>query len=363
MLHTVFLLASLLQPAASDQEVAPTERFSLYGQGRMRAEGTWNQLNGTDRYRGRMRLRIGAHYEIAEGLRSEVRLSTVNDGSDARSPYWDFGDGASGFGGAEVAIDRFYLAWEATEELDVRVGKIPHAFSAPPIFSEFTWDADLHPDGVSAVWAPQAEEGGAHWDVRTTGVIALENSGASDPHMLGLQANGWFPVGDDLTVQTSVSYSDWSSTRHGNGKLMPSGNTPGNGGFGILDAFVAGTYGGGPLGRTQGFLQVMRNVDDDSGEDSGFALGAKLGNNKNQGDWSLFGGAFDVDANAIYGPVSQDDTPLPGTGVGDGQSGFIFGTEYTWKKGVGIRVWALATDVEAAEDPFRLRFDVTFNLF
>lgn len=349
------------EPVAEQQDTI-WDRLRFYGQGRQRAEATFDQLNGEDRLRGRMRFRVGATYEIAEGLRGEVRLTTRGDDGDARTPYWDFGDGAAGFDAAEIGLDRFYVEWDADEEVRVRFGKQPHAFAGPPVYSEYVWDEDLHPAGVTATWTPQAEEGAARFDLRGAGYIAVENGGDSDPHMLGLQANGWFPCTETLDLHTAISYADWSSLSASGSKLPPSGNTPGNGGFGILEGFVAASYAGGPLGRTQAFVQVVNNVEDDSGEDSGFAIGAKLGKSSKPGDWNVFASAFDFDANSLFGPVAQDDTPLAATGVGEGQSGVLFGTEYKWKQNVSLKLWAIATDVDADEDPFRVRFDLTFGV-
>jgi len=337
-------------------------RLHFYGNGRQRAEGTFNQKSGKERFRGRMRFRAGAEFQIDDNFSTEVRLTTENDGSDGRNPYLDYGDGANGFGNAKIGLDRFFVQWDPESQIAVRFGKMPHAFEGPPIYSEYVFDQDLNPAGVSAIWSPNAAEGAPHFDLRGAGYIAVENGNASDTHMLGVQSNGWLPLSDDLDLHAAASFSDWSSINAGAGKLLPSGNTPGNGGFGILEGFVALTYQGGPLGRTQGFVQLMKNVADDSGQDSGIAVGAKIGKSGTKGDWNLFASAFNFEANSLFGPVAQDDTPLPGTGSGTGQSGTIFGTEYTWSRNISLRLWALTTNVDSKQDPFRVRFDLSFNV-
>ena len=338
------------------------DRLTVFGQGRMRAEGTFDQLNGEDRVRGRMRVRAGASYLITEGLRAEIRLSSLSDFGDPRSPYWDFGDGAAGFDAIDFGVDRFYLSYEANDEVELRFGKFPHIFSAPPIYGEYVWDEDLHPAGLTAVWTIPTNEGGPRFDVRGAAYIAVENGGDSDPHMLGIQGNAWFPIDDTLTVQTAVGYSDWSALGSDGGRLIPSGNTPGNGGFGILEGFLAATWQGGPLGRTEAFVQAVNNVEDETGEDSGFAVEARFGNRQQEGDWNVFAGAFDFDANSIFATVGQDDTPLPGTGIGEGQSGYQLGTEYLWRDNVALRLWLITSDVGADEDPYRVRLDLTFGV-
>ena len=60
--------------------------------------------------------------------------------------------------------------------------------------------------------------------------------------------------------------------------------------------------------------------------------------------------------------VGQDDTPLPGTGIGEGQSGYQLGTEYLWRDNVALRLWLITSDVGADEDPYRVRLDLTFGV-
>ena len=137
------------------------DRLKIEGEGRMRGEATFDHVDAgsgadiDDRYRGRFRFRLGAKYTLDENLLLGARLSTASDGNDANNPHWDFGDG-DGFNGSGIVMDRFYLDWDAKNDLHVLVGKQPHAFARPPIFGDFIWDDDVSPAGVAATWSSRS---------------------------------------------------------------------------------------------------------------------------------------------------------------------------------------------------------------
>lgn len=337
------------------------DRLRFYANGRMRAESTFDQPNGEDRHRGRMRFRIGAEYEIDENLRAEARLSTTSDGRDPNNPYWDFGDGGDGSEGIDTVFDRFFLDWQASDDLRVRTGKIPHAFAAPPVYSEFTWDDDVHGAGLATFWNPTGDE---DFDVRIVDYIVEENADDSDPNMFGLQVNVSFDVDDQTELQVGSGIQWWTSLS--SGVFGNQGNTVDGSGvieedFTVWDSYIAASHEGGVLERQQLFLQFVNNIDDDSGEDTGLALGFDLGT-REPGDASYFLAWYDFDANAFFSPVAQDDTPIAGTGTGEGMTGFLGGVRYVISKNLAVRVWGLTSDAGEDEDPWRLRVDLDFSV-
>ncbi len=349
------------------QEPSLWERLEFYATGRMRGEATWDQpADADDRYRGRMRFRVGGRYLITEGLKAEARLSTASEGNDANNPHWDFGDG-DGFNGTEVAIDRFFLTWLPAEEWDVSAGKQPHAFEKPPIYSDFLWDEDVQPSGVAALWKP-ASGGDATFDVRAAGYVATEVADDADPKMLGMQGNLRVPLEDDLSVSASAAVYDWDDLEDGVAVAGNQGNTDVTGGFTILEGLLATTMQRGPLDEATAFLQLMHNLADDDGEDNGFSIGAQLGpawQRAEQGDYNVFLVYYDLDANAVFSPVAQDDTPIAGTGDNtdpEGMKGVVFGGSYFWRKNVAFKLWVLTSDAGVDEDPIRIRIDLDFTV-
>ena len=354
------------EPSMPDQDQAVAQPKSLWDRlkfdanGRLRGESTFDQLDGTDRHRGRMRLRVGAQYEVLETLKAYARLSTVSEGRDSNNPHWDFGDSnasGDGFAAAEVGMDRFYLDWAALSGLSLRAGKQPYTFATPPVYSELVWDQDVNPAGLAAVWAPK-KEGTLRYDVRLAEYVAFEVGNDADPSMFGVQGNLFLDTSDRMHFQAAASWSDWANLDAGPG-AGNQGNTNVIGDFDILEGFLSGVFDGGPLGRTTGFVQYMENQD---GDDSGYGVGAQIGKSGKKGDVNVFAAYYDLDADAIYSPVAQDDTPIGGTGIGTGMDGIIAGGQYFVTDNLSLRLWGLTSDVGASEDPYRVRFDVDFTV-
>ena len=129
----------------------------------------------------------------------------------------------------------------------------------------------------------------------------------------------------------------------------------------MWESFVSATHDGGALKRQTGFAQYVQNLDDDSGEDTGYALGLELGR-KDPGETSFFAAWYDFEANSIFSPVAQDDTPIAGTGTGNGMSGILGGVGYVVSDTFSLRLWALTSDADDVEDPWRVRLDLDFSV-
>lgn len=358
------------------------DRLKLEAEGRMRGEATFENVDTSDfdgngiaagddvedRYRGRMRFRLGAKYELAENVNLAGRLSTASDGNDANNPHWDFGDG-DGFNGSGVVLDRYYLDWMASDELHVLAGKQPHAFAVPPIYGDFLWDSDISPAGVAATWKPMVADGPS-FDARVAAYVAAETSADHDPKMLGAQGNVYLPI-DELKLHISSAVYDWKNI--GDSPVGLANTNQGNSAVGgVIDAdflvwesFASGTIPGGPLDEMTGYLQYVQNLDE---SDNGIVLGGQLGSSKwERGNYNAFLLLYTLDGDAVFSPVAQDDTPVPGTGLsdgdGDGMDGTVFGGTYYWRDNIALRLWVLTSNASGADDdPIRLRFDIDFRL-
>jgi len=356
------------QQGQSGQGGGIMDRLTFDAEGRMRGEATWDNVDATtgnkidDRYRGRFRFRFGAKYALMDDVTLVGRLSTSSDGNDANNPHWDFGDGPDGFDGSNIVMDRYYLDWAADKEAHVVVGKQPNAFNAPPIFGEFLWDNDISPAGVSASWKPTTGDGPS-FDARVAGYVATEVAANEDPKMLGGQANVYVPI-DDGKLQLSTALYDWGDNQ-ATAVAGNQGNSSTTANFQIWETFASGTIQGGPMEEMTGYLQFMDNLDD---SDKGWVVGGQLGPSAwKKGNYNVFALFYQLDGDAVFSPVAQDDTPVAGTGLndgdGDGMDGIVLGGQYFLRDNVGVKLWVLTSNASGADDdPFRLRIDFDFRL-
>jgi hypothetical protein len=363
---TILALA-LLAVAPPQGTDSVWERLKFEAEGRMRGESTFDNVDAAtgneidDRHRGRMRFRAGGRYQLDEDVTVVGRISTASDGNDANNPHWDFGDG-DGFNGSGLVVDRFYLDWMASDELHVMVGKQPHAFVMPPIYGDFVWDSDVSPAGVAAAWKPDTG-GDTSFDARAMAYVATEVAADEDPKVWGAQGNIYMPV-DDVKGQLSTSIYDWGDTSD-TAVAGNQGNSATTEQFMVWDTFVSATVPGGPLDEMTGYLQFIDNLDE---SDHGWVAGAQLGSSKWVRDnYNAFLLLYDLDGDCLFSPVAQDDTPIAGTGLndgdGDGMNGLVVGGTYFWRDNVAIKLWALTSSPSGADDdPVRVRLDLDFKV-
>jgi hypothetical protein len=342
------------------------DRLSFDAAGRMRGESTLDQPSGEDRHRGRLRFRVGGGYQVTDSVTARVRFSTLSDGRDANNPHWDFGDGGNAFAATEFGLDRFHLDWAAHENVMIHAGKFGHVFARPAVFGEAMWDDDVQPTGLAEVWKPEPIGESSRFDLRGAQYVAVENGSANDATMFGLQGNFFHDVDEKIHLQVAASFSSWAG--EGDGIALGGGNQGNSVGeqFATLETFVQAKFDHADRMSTTAFVQFMTNTDDDSGEDNGFVVGAQYGASGKEKDYNFFGAFYTLDANALYSPVSQDDTPIAGTGVSTGigantgMDGLIGGGQYFITDTFSMKLWFLTSNANAEEDPLRIRLDFDF---
>lgn len=359
ILPTLCLLATgqVVPPPPAQPSI--WDRLKFDANGRLRAESTFDQPNGSTRTRGRFRLRIGTTFEIAEGLKAGARVSTASDGNDSNNPHWDFGDGADGSRDSEFGLDRFYVEWTANDQVKVTGGKAAHVFTRPPVLGELAWDEDVQPAGLAAIFGPATSDAFSG-DVRVAQYVMAEKGSDQDPSMTGLQVNMYHRPDGGPTFQLASSLSIWSNLDEDGGVFGNQGNTDVTDNFRVWDTFASASFTGGPMERTTIFAQVVKNDAGESDENKGYAVGAQLGTSGKKGAFNVFGSWYDLEANAVFSPVAQDDTPIAGTGLGMGMEGYVFGGQYFTHDNAAVKLWCLTSDADGADDPFRVRLDFDF---
>ena len=132
-----------------------------------------------------------------------------------------------------------------------------------------------------------------------------------------------------------------------------------NGG-GLTDYSVWDTFFAVSVDELTGSFQYFVNLEDDTDEDTGMALGLKYGEGGGAGKSQVFGSFYDFDGNASVWAVGQDDVPIAPDPV-VGLCGFGAGWTYWWPDAVTLKVGALP-GADDTDDPWRLGFDIDVNL-
>lgn len=132
---------------SSAQESSTTKKFKFGGDFRFRTEHDWNsrKTDGSyrdDRDRLRIRLRLGAKYQLNNTVSFGAMLRTGNP-SIAQSPHVTLGNG---FRSKNIMISRAYAKFDFKENYWGWIGKNSMPFWQP---YELLWDTDVTPEGVS----------------------------------------------------------------------------------------------------------------------------------------------------------------------------------------------------------------------
>ena len=341
MLTTLLALTTTAAPALPVNLEIPTDWLHFYGDIRVAGETTMDQNPaGEDQTRGRLRFRLGALMDLSDELRAEVRLTTTS--GDANDPEWDFGGGTGDSqSGADVVVDRINLNWRASDSMTLQVGKYGNPFATNPVYGEWAWDSDVQHAGLFGSWR---SEGNLDLDLRFGHTIVDEVNDpgdTADAQVTSFQVN--LKGGEEITWGFSTMISDWSNA---------DAFTASTEDFLVWDTVVSASQG-----DLTASIEFIQNLDDNSGDDQGMALGFLFGPAGSQGDSQFSASLFDFDDNAFVGEVGQDDMPLSGPG----SDGFMAGWEYWWQDNVSVKVTGFQSD-NGSVDPYRARIDINVTL-
>lgn len=196
-------------------------RIEWSGDFRGRLENFWYQKDDfpgsestPDRSRGRYRLRIGARAKVNEVATAGFRLASGQD--DWRSTNTTYGDNPN-FGPDSIFIDQAYLELAVPkrflpETMTVKsiVGKQANPFLWKQTRDLMVWDQDISPAGLALQVAGAPMEGVSLFG-NAGYLIADENGGSRDPHVLGIQGGVGFVPTEGFELGARASWYDWGS--------------------------------------------------------------------------------------------------------------------------------------------------------
>ncbi len=353
-LSCALLLAVFVPFASNAQEESDwTDRLSFKGDLRLRYEGI-DEDGEESRARGRYRARLAIAADVHPNVKVVMEFASGADNPTSRNVTFD-----GGFTTKDFGLDLAYVEWAANDNLTIYGGKMKNplyrAGGAPLI-----WDGDLNPEGIAAKFSKGAFFGTA------ASFSVEERSSNSDSLLMAVQVGGKFELGDNLKLTAGVGYLGYSNTIGNepfyNGKSK--GNSVDIDGnyiyeykntefFAQLDTKV----GDWPLSF---YAQWVNNSEADE-EDSGYAVGAKIGSAKAKGDMEFSWTYQDIEADAVIGTFNDSDFGGGGTDA----TGHLLKGKYAVSKSISLAGTYFINEIDrfqGTEHDFnRFQLDVQFS--
>ena len=182
----------------------------------------------------------------------------------------------------------------------------------PMFHTNLTWDSDVNPEGV---WAVYKFGGlGNFVPFASFGFFVLEANSPSDGDatLHAYQVGGTWTIAQNFKWTSAVAYNDFGLYEETGNFASAKGNTTAGGRltaeeFNVLNVtnkvgFKLGTI------PANVYFDFARNVSNAiSGTGNGYAAGCKLGKNKKKGDWSAAYKYAYIEANATPGGLNDSD--------------------------------------------------------
>lgn len=330
---------------------APGVRFS--GDLRYRHE-TINEEEEAERNRHRIRARFGITADIADNVHVGLQLASGGDDPVSANQTLD-----TGFDRKSIGIDRAFFTWDATEQLSFTGGKFANPFFRPGTH-HLIYDNDLNPEGLAVRYSR------GDWFANYAGLWVEERSTANDSIMLGGQFGYRSTLANGMRVTAGAGYYDYLETQGYSPfwDAAPSGNRVDAAGNYLNDFNLAQLFAELSLKARGRPLTVFADYvvnSEASDADTGFALGASLGEIAGARSWRVGYIYQDLEADAVIGTFTDSDWAGGGT---DGK-GHVVEFNYGFRDRLvfGLRYFLNERGAAAGNehDYNRLQADVVFN--
>jgi hypothetical protein len=341
-------------PAAEARVAAatpPAVRFA--GDLRYRHEAI-SEEGEVERNRHRIRARFGVTADVTANVRLGLQLASGTDDPISANQNLD-----TGFNRKQIGIDRAFFTWAATEQLSFTGGKIANPFFRPGNH-HLIYDSDLNPEGLALRYAR------GDWFANYAGLWVEERGAADDSILLGGQFGFRHTLDSGARITAGASYYDYLETQghtpFWDGEAV--GNRVDAAGNYLNDFNLAELFAELNLEARERPVTVFADyvVNGEAAEaDTGFALGASLGEVAKQGDWRIGYIYQNLEADAVVGTFTDSDWAGGGT---DGK-GHVVEFNYGFRDRLvfGLRYYLNQRGADAGNehDFNRLMADVVFN--
>ncbi len=319
-----------------------------------RAGSSWTEnirLMGDFRYRyqyddvdlpahgARNRQRVRARPAIIARLpgRTEVGFGLATGSSDPASSNQTLGDGGSSKG---INLDLAYVKWQVIDDLYLVAGKFKNDMHRTG-GNGLLWDSDWRPEGLEMLY----RRGAFFANALGTWLEADASSGSGEIFAWGAQGGVDLPVGEDLKLKAGLSYYDIPVK--GEECLFDAGDCFGNSTnvngsyrFDFEEFNLFAELGLEMLGLPSTvFVDYVRNTAA-AANDTGYALGLKLGKANRQGSWEVAYLYQDLEADAVLGLLTDSNFG----GGGTDSKGHRFGAAYALSDAGKLKLSYFATE-------------------
>lgn len=364
------------QPAAAGEKSSLEkffDRLKPFADFRLRNEDNFHLDDQDDRYRARIRFRVGTTYQVLDELMAGARMTT-GQRDDAQTPHVTLGEVFHKF---DFNLDRVYVTYRPSwfAGSSATAGKFGHPFYANPVYGELVWDADVQPEGGVLGYTYTDTGSFERFDAYAGEYYLLEQGNADDAYITVVQLSARCKLCEHVKATAALGLYDYGSVSP-DGSTTLVGENSGNAtvdlnGDGTPDRFqshfqiwnpiVSCTYDGLDLPLTAS-AEYIYNADAENDRDQGYAIGAAYGRTEKQGDWRFYYQWQVVEQDAVFSPVAQDDFLLS-----TNHRSHIAGANYQIADNVGVQLWALVSSREATgssattdsdKDQWRVRLDL-----
>jgi hypothetical protein len=175
------------------------DRMEIRGDLRLRYEGFHQEgLDDDDRRdRVRLRLRPGVYTDITDWMEVGFQLRS----GDRRDPVSDNQSVDTGFSLKEIAISEAYAAFDATDWLDLTIGKFDAKHKW--LVSDMQWDDDVTVEG----FMEQFDFGA--FDASLYQYVLEEDKKNEDAYLIGGQLRGTFGIGAKDKITVGGGFDNW----------------------------------------------------------------------------------------------------------------------------------------------------------
>ncbi len=323
------------------------DRLTFYGDYRIRAENDQNRPNADDRWRGRLRLRLGANYSVSEELMVGARVTTGNP-DDARDTNATIGNE---FGKGTLSLDRLFLTWtpESSDASFVTAGKFAHRFARNPIYDELVWYSNVQPEGILAgtEWRGIGPLDTAAFKL---GAYLFRDDTERDVEIAVAEMRGSSSLSKGSHLDLSAAWYGFSHAEEVEAATVDE--------YQIVDVIAALSFDDA-LAPWRVAVESVTNVGVSSPENSGWAAGVSYGQIRNRGDWRVYYQYQEIGNDAVFSPVAGGDFLIDRN-----FHGHVFNADYRWTNESTLRLRVLAATPDDPsliggfdEDSLRVRLD------